>query len=71
MAIKDKLWGFGIVGTIVSALYRFTPVLVWLLSGLGLSGLLGYVYRDTILIPVMAIFLAITRYALLRTNRAR
>jgi len=69
--MKDKLLGVGIIGTLVAALCCFTPILAWTLSAIGLSGLIGYVYRDDVLLPLMAVFLAITGYALWRQKQAR
>ncbi len=54
----------GIVGTVLAALCCFTPVLVVLLAGVGLSGAIGYL--DLVLLPALAIFAGITVYALWR-----
>ncbi len=67
--MKDKLLGVGIIGTVVAALCCFTPILAWTLSAIGLSSAIGYVYRDDVLLPLMAVFLAITGYALWRRKR--
>lgn len=67
--MKDKLLGVGIIGTLVAALCCFTPILAWTLSTIGLSGAIGYVYRDDVLLPLMAAFLAISGYALWRRKR--
>ena len=67
--MKDKLLGIGIIGTVVAAFCCFTPILAWTLSAIGLSGAIGYVYRDDVLLPLMAVFLAITGYALWRRKR--
>ena len=58
-----KLMATGIVGTIVTALCCFTPVLAILLGAVGLSAVLGYL--DYILIPAMLVFVGITIYAVL------
>ena len=52
----------GIIGNVVAALCCFTPVLVVLLGAIGLSALVGVL--DYVLLPVLAIFIAITVYAL-------
>ena len=52
----------GIIGSVVAALCCFTPVLVVLLGAIGLSALVGVL--DYVLLPVLAIFIAITVYAL-------
>ncbi|MFQ5581773.1 MAG: mercury resistance system transport protein MerF [Mariprofundaceae bacterium] len=57
----------GIVGTVVSALCCFTPVLVGLLSILGLSALTGYL--DYVLMPALLFFIGLTIYAILRRQR--
>ena len=67
--MKDKLLGVGIIGTVVAALCCFTPILAWTLSAVGLSGAIGYVYRDDVLLPLMAFFLVITGYAQWRRKR--
>ncbi|MGB5213842.1 MAG: mercury resistance system transport protein MerF [Anderseniella sp.] len=58
----SKLLQVGIIGSVVAALCCFTPVLVVLLGALGLSALVGVL--DYVLLPVLAIFVAITVYAL-------
>lgn len=62
LALKDRLLKLGVIGTVVSALCCFTPVLVWILAGLGLAGLVGVL--DIVLLPAFAVFLLITGYAL-------
>jgi mercuric ion transport protein len=52
----------GIIGTIITALYCFTPILVILLSAVGLSVIIGLL--DFVLLPALVIFLAITGYGL-------
>jgi mercuric ion transport protein len=54
----------GLVGTGVTALCCFTPVLVVLLGAVGLSAWVGWL--DYALIPALAVFLGITIYALKR-----
>lgn len=58
---NNALLRFGIAGSVVAALCCFTPVLVLLLGALGLSALVGIL--DYVLLPVLAIFIAITGYA--------
>lgn len=62
-----KLLTTGIVGTVVAALCCFTPVLVGLLGVVGLSAVLGWI--DYVLFPALAVFLALTGYALWRRQR--
>ena len=52
----------GIVGSIITALCCFTPVLVVLLGLIGPSAVVGML--DYVLLPVLVISLAITGYAL-------
>jgi mercuric ion transport protein len=59
---NDKLLQLGIIGSVIAALCCFTPVLVVLLGAIGLSALVGVL--DYVLLPVLAIFIAITVYAL-------
>ncbi len=58
----------GVIGTVVAAICCVTPVLVVLVTAVGLSAVVGYL--DYVLFPVLAVFLAITGYALyLRSRR--
>jgi len=52
----------GIIGTAITAVCCFTPVLVLLLAGVGLSTAIGWI--DWIALPALGIFLAMTAYAL-------
>ena len=60
----NKLIKTGIVGTIIAALCCFTPVLVILVSAVGLSAIIGYL--DYVLFPALAFFLLLTIYAVWR-----
>ncbi len=62
-----RLLRTGIIGTIVAALCCFTPILVVLFGVVGLSALVGYL--DYVLFPALAMFLAITGYALWKRSR--
>ena len=59
-----KILQFGIFGTIIAALCCFTPVLVVLLSIVGLSAAIGYL--DYVLLPALAFFALFMVYALWR-----
>jgi len=59
---EKKILRIGVIGTVILALCCFTPVLVILLSALGLSAILGVL--DIVLLPLLAVFLGITGYAL-------
>jgi mercuric ion transport protein len=58
----------GIVGALVAALCCFTPILVILLSALGLGWLTGYL--DYVLFPVLVIFLGLTTYGYCRQSKS-
>ncbi len=52
---------------VIAALCCFTPVLVVLLGVVGLSAVLGWI--DYVLLPALAIFIALTGYAVWRRQR--
>jgi mercuric ion transport protein len=56
----------GLIGTVITALCCFTPVLVIVLGTLGLSAALGWL--DYVLFPALALFVGMTVYALLHTS---
>ena len=58
----SRLLKIGLTGTIITALCCFTPVLVVLLGALGLSAVVGIL--DFVLLPLLAVFIAISGYAL-------
>ena len=64
--MRSKLLALGISGTLLAALCCFTPLLPIVLTALGLTGLLGVVYNDVILLPILFGFLLLTGYALWR-----
>lgn len=66
--MRDRLLRVGLVGTGLAALCCFTPVLVWLLAAIGLSALVGYL--DVVLLPTLALFIAMTGYALWRRRKS-
>ena len=63
---ERKLLRFGLIGTVVAALCCLTPILVVLLGAVGLSALVGWL--DYVLLPALAIFIALTGYALWRRS---
>ncbi len=65
---QRRLLFAGIVGAITAALCCFTPILVVLLSVVGLSAATGYV--DYVLLPALAICIGIVIYALVRRKPA-
>ena len=56
-----------LMGTVVVALCCFTPVLVVLLSALALAAWVGYL--DIVLLPLLAIMMALTVLAYRRHRR--
>ena len=68
--MNDKrLLKTGIIGSIILALCCFTPILVVLFGVVGLSAAIGWL--DLVLLPALAVFLAITGYALWKRGRRR
>jgi mercuric ion transport protein len=62
------LLGVGLGGSALAAVCCFTPALVLLLGAVGLSAWLAWL--DSLLLPVLVLFLGITAYALLRRRQA-
>ena len=65
---NDKLLKTGIIGTVVAALCCFTPLLVVIFAGLGISAWLGGV--DYVLFPALFGFMGLSAYALWRRRQA-
>ncbi len=63
----DKLLGTGITGSVIAAICCVTPVLVVLVTAVGLSAIVGYL--DYVLCPALAFFLGLTGYALYRRSK--
>ena len=59
-----RLFGLGIVGSLVAAICCATPVLAIVLGALGLSAWLAW--SDYVVIPALLVFLAIAIYGLTR-----
>ena len=57
----------GLIGTIIAALCCFTPILVIILSAVGLSALIGIL--DLVLFPALGLFIAMTGYALWKRRK--
>ena len=60
--MSGRLLRIGVVGSVLTAICCFTPVLVVLLGAIGLSAIIAYL--DVVLIPALAIFLGLTGHAL-------
>ena len=56
----SRLLTTGIAGAIIAVICGLTPVLVVLLSAMGLAALIGYL--DYVLLPALAIFLGLVVY---------
>lgn len=54
----------GVIGTVITAICCFTPIMVVLLSAIGLATLVGYL--DYVLLPLLGIFICIALYALMQ-----
>lgn len=68
--MTNRGWlGIGLGGAFAAVVCCVTPVLPWLLGAVGLSSVIGYIYRDAVLLPLAAIFLVIAGYALWRLKR--
>ena len=59
----------GIAGSVITAICCFTPALVLVLGAVGLSAWLSWI--DYVLLPALAMFLAITGYGLYLRRRKR
>lgn len=59
---QNRLLWIGSIGTILSAVCCFTPVLVVLFAALGLSAFVGFL--DFVLLPLLAVFVLLTAIAL-------
>jgi hypothetical protein len=67
--MKNKLLKLGVGGTVLAILCCFTPLLPVVLTALGLTSLLGVLYNDAVLLPILAGFLILTGYALWRQKK--
>ena len=67
--MKNKLLVLGVGGTILAILCCFTPLLPIALTALGLTGLLGIIYNDAVILPILAGFLILTGFALWRQKQ--
>ncbi len=64
---NKRLLRRGLIGTVIAAVCCFTPLLVVVFAAIGLSAWLGY--ADYVLFPALALFVAITVYAVVRQQR--
>ena len=66
---QKNLLKTGVIGTVITVLCCFTPVLVILLGTIGLAAIVGYL--DYVLFPALAFFVALTIYALWRRQQTQ
>jgi len=60
--MKNKLLMFSGLGAVILALCCFTPILVVLVTAIGLASVVGYL--DYVLFPLLALFVGLFIYAL-------
>lgn len=68
--MNDKLLLTGGLGSAITALCCFTPLLAIALPAAGLGGLLGYLYNDAVLFPALVVFIIMTGVALWRRRKS-
>lgn len=56
-------------GTGVTAICCVTPLLPFVLGAVGAGSLTGFLYRDSVLLPVLGAFVLLTLFALWRRKR--
>ncbi len=64
---NKSLFRIGIIGTVLAALCCFTPILVVVLTALGMASVIPRL--DPVLIPVLIVFAAFTFWAYSRQDR--
>ena len=64
----SRLTRTGLIGAVITAICCFTPLLVWVLGGVGLVGLVAYL--DIVLLPLLAVFIAVAAWGYFRQERA-
>lgn len=69
--MKNKLLVVGSAGSVLAALCCFTPLLPVFLTALGMTGLLGVLYNDAVLLPMLVGFLMLTGYAIWRQKKQK
>ncbi len=63
---RPEVLRLGIVSSVIAALCCFTPILVVVLSAIGLGWVAGYL--DVVLLPALAVSLGFIAYALWRNG---
>ena len=59
---KNIVLRTGIIGSIITAICCFTPILVVVFTAIGLAAIVGYL--DYVLFPLLAIFLGVVGYGI-------
>ena len=67
--MKNKTTFYGGLGTVLTALCCFTPILVIGLTGLGAVAIISYL--DYVLFPLLAFFVAISVYGIYRNQQEK
>ena len=62
---KLLIW-IGSIGSLIAGVCCLTPILPIILGSIGASSLLGFMYRDIILLPLLAVFLCILAIGIVR-----
>lgn len=66
--IKDKkILKIGTIGTLVTAICCFTPLLVIIFTSLGIATWLGYI--DYILLPLLTVFVGIFLWGIILSKK--
>ena len=63
----NRLTRIGLIGAIITAVCCFTPILVWVLAGIGLGGAIAWL--DPILLPLLGLFLALILIGYVKQGR--
>ena len=63
----SKLAKFGLIGSIVTAICCFTPLLVWGFAAIGLTGLIAYL--DMVLLPLLGVFIVLAIWGFVRGQK--
>jgi len=66
--LGSQIFRVGIIGTIVTAVCCFTPVLPFILGAIGISRFV--IYLDMVLMPLLAIFAGIAIFGFLKRRSA-
>ena len=64
----NRLTKYSLIGAVITAICCFTPLLVWILAGLGLTSAIAYL--DPVLLPLLGIFIALTLWGFVQSRKA-